>query len=291
MSDRDQTRKPRRTGGAALLGLLVACFGTGCGPTADDANGPMGVSEPELDLGQDWADPPASGGGVGGAAGRERQRWSIILETFSGEGHEQAAATMITELPRVNPRLTAAWVHTSPRGSTVVFGRYAGPDDPAAQRDMQWVKTLTIQDRPVFPRAMLSRLREGVESGLTPFELMSVRQQYPDLDPLYTLQIAVWGSFEGAMPWRDAQRRARAQVQQLRGQGYQAYVHTDPDVELSMVTIGLFDHRALNPRSGLYSPEIESLLRKFEAHLVNGEPVWDPIARRNQPPSLVLVPR
>jgi hypothetical protein len=65
-----------------------------------------------------------------------------------------------------------------------------------------------------------------------------------------------------------------------------------------MVTVGLFDKTALDPQSGLYSYEVEQLLRRFPEHLVNGEPLMEPLdfkhpqlGTRLQKPRLVLVPK
>ena len=75
-------------------------------------------------------------------------------------------------------------------------------------------------------------------------------------------------------------------------------MHHDDDLRLSMVTVGLFDHTAVDAESGLFAPEVDALLRKFPAHLVNGEPLRELLDRRRpglgtrvQAPRLVLVPR
>ena len=41
--------------------------------------------------------------------------------------------------------------------------------------------------------------------------------------------------------------------------------------ELSVVTVGVFDHRAYDSRSTLFSPEVEQLRREFPQHMINGE--------------------
>jgi hypothetical protein len=64
-----------------------------------------------------------------------------------------------------------------------------------------------------------------------------------------------------------------------------------------MVTVGLFDHTAYDAQSGIFAPEVELLIRKFPARLVNGEPLNEPVnprfpefGTRVQAPKLVLVP-
>ncbi|MHC5001754.1 MAG: hypothetical protein ACYTJ0_01385 [Planctomycetota bacterium] len=290
----------RRLAVAPLLLLPAACAtepeGERSGGNRAREQLAAALAEP-MDFGQDWdeglptslADPLAQDDSTA-AAEPSGPVWGIVLKTFSSEQHQRAAATMLTQLPQISPELGSSWVQTTPRGSIVAYGRYEGPDDPAAQRDLQWVKEITINNRRVFPRAMLSRLQRGDASSSSPYQLTSVRRKYPDINPLYTLQVAAWGSFGGAMSWSEVQQQAESDVRRLRGDGLPAYVHHDVNAQLSMVTVGLFDHRALNPRSGLYSSEVQALLRRFPVHLVNGQPVTNPVTRESQRPNLVLVP-
>ena len=138
---------------------------------------------------------------------RARTLLDTYLGTYTGEGHETSAARMVRDLPRVDPALSTSWVHSTERGSSVFWGRYAGPDDAAAQRDLQHVRGLAAAGRPVFPRALLSRVRLNVGSQ-SQYALLSVRDRYPKVDPLYTLQVAVWGVFESDLRYADIAARA-----------------------------------------------------------------------------------
>jgi hypothetical protein len=260
------------------------------------------VEAQDLDWGEDWQPPPApetrTAGADPGDAGRTTV-WSIVLVTYSDEGHREAAANVVEQLPTIAPELGAARVHTTSKGSMVVYGRYDGPQNDAAQRDLKWVKEITMGNRRVFPRAILSRINLGARRALHPHALRSVRLRHPNVDPLYTLEVALWGDFEsGKLAPADIRRRAEAYANELRAQGFEAYFHHDDDKRLSMVTVGVFDRTVIDPRSGFYGPAVEALLQRFPAHLVNGELLYEPIDRyrpargtRVQRPMLVHVPK
>ena len=263
----------------------------------------------EWGWGEDWASlPPAGSGaratrpaGSGAGSGGPATSWAIVLLTFSAEGHERAAANALQQLPAISPQLVgAAWVHTTENGSMVLHGHYDSPESAEAQRDLERVKTLTVSERQVFPRAILTRIRlPGAPRALHPHELYSARNRYPKVDPLYTLEVAVWGDFEsGKLSLAEIHRRAQAYAQELRAQGFEAYFYHDDDKRLSVVTVGLFDRRAIDARSGLYSPQVDALREQFPAHLVNGELLREPIDMRRphrgtrvQKPLLVHVPK
>jgi hypothetical protein len=319
---------PRRT--AAGFAVAIAAMVSGCDHGAakgsmagaeasrraaieswmwDPAEPAGGGTAAFADFGQDWDDglpsplaragtaAPASASGP--VAGKEpRSYWSIVLKTFTDEGHDQAAANMIASLPRVEPRLGAAHAHAVAKGTRVLFGEYEDPDDTDAQRDLAWIQAIKLGGRLVFPLAILVRIDEGGTGPAGALELRSARARFPGIDPLYTLQIAVWGQFgNDRLDRADLRRRAEEQVRRLRAEGVEAYYHHDEGVGLSMVTVGLFDRTAYDVQSGISSPELERLMQRFPQHLINGEPVSVPIDRRRpergvkpQGPQLVLVP-
>lgn len=226
--------------------------------------------------------------------------WSIVLQTFTEGDHRAAAGRMISQLPSIDPILAQARSHTTSSGSMVVYGEYDSPDSSAAQSDLDLIKGITISGRPVFGRAMLSRINLNAARGqYGQYELLSVRQRYPNVDPLYTLDIAIWGTDEetGSLTLEQAQAEAEAYARRLRAQGVDAYYHHDPDRGFSTVTVGLFDHNAIDPASGLYHRDVQAFLRRFPNRLVNGEPLHvyiDPqrpdLGTEAQAPRLVLVP-
>jgi hypothetical protein len=298
---------------AGLLAMLLACAAEpGATPPdssssardSGDVREPIETDAGDLDLGEDWITEieTARGAARSTAAtpGRRSSHWSIVLGTYSEMGHQTAAANMIRSASTIDPRLGSARVHTTSKGSMVVYGEYDGPDDPAARADLAWVKAIKLRERAVFPRAMLTRVHVDRARGrFRTNELLSVRLRFPDLHPLYTLQVAVWGDFEsGKLTLEEIHGQAEAYVRELRANGYEAYFHHDDDLQLSTVTIGLFDHTAIDAASGIYAPELERLMRQFPVHLVNGEPLKELIDRRRpqlgtrvQSPRLMLVPQ
>lgn len=304
---------------ALLLGVLLAlgCGGDGPGTAGLSSNSSAGAggvreSDRNLDLGEDWDDSwirelsaagsksgSASAGGPGPIGGRRSAYWGIVLGTYTHAEHAKAASNMVTSCATIDPRLGAAHVHTSAKGSTVIYGVYESSDDPAAQRDLKWIKDLEIQSRQIFPRAMLSRIAVGGSrhSG-DPYALASLRKRYPNVRPLYTLAVAVWGDFgSGALSPEEIRRRGAAYARELRGRQFESYYHVDEARNLSTVTVGAFGRDALDPQSGLYAPAVEALLQAFPAYLVNGEPLNEPIdphrpelGTRVQKPRLVVVP-
>lgn len=225
--------------------------------------------------------------------------WMVVLGTFSGDNQDQAAQTMLREVRTMDPMFQDAWIHKTTHGAIVGFGKFDTPDDPAAQKSLKLTRSIEINGRPVFSRAMLSRVTPSTRGAqLKPYALLNARRLYPNVNPLYTLDIGVWLTDEaGSMKLAEVRRRSEAYAQQLRAQGYEAYFHHDDDKQLSTVTVGLFDHRAIDPESGLLSPEVKALRDRFPARLVNGEVLNVPIDPRRpsigtevQRPFLVLVP-
>jgi hypothetical protein len=261
-----------------------------------------------FDLGEDWAEARASRGSRrgpaarhGGSATAERGAgggWAIVLGTFAGHDHERAANNMLRQIPSLTPDVAAARVHSTRTNSMVLYGSYTGPDDPQAAADLKRIHAINAQNRPVYPRAFLAPLSPTEDAGASPYALMSVRRVYPNVDPLYTLQIAAWTDLgTGEMSVDQIRRGAEAYVARLRAEGVEAYVHHNDTARVSVVTVGIFGRTAVDAETGLYSPEVQAMLRRFPHHLVNEELLEESISRRNpmetrpQEPRLVLVPR
>lgn len=225
--------------------------------------------------------------------------WTVVLKTFTASNHQRAAATMAAQIAMVAPELSAVRVHTTKKGSKVVYGSFDKATDSDAQAALKLIKQTKIRDRIAFPMAMLGRLRTNISSTLHPHNLLSARRAHPRTNLLYTLQVAMWGDFEsGKLTLKQIRSRAQAYTSKLRAQGYEAYFYHDDDKRLSMVTIGVFDHRVIDHQSGILSFEVQELLRKFPIHLVNGEVLDEPVDRHNmakgkkaQRPHLVEIPK
>lgn len=287
---------------------------------ADSASKLQPQPEP-LYLGQDWEQQGRSRGGASNAAGsgtpanratvaentaaRATSMWTLVLGTFSSDDHQVAANQMLSNLPQVAPQVRGATVHTTPRGSMVIFGSYTGRDDPAAKRDQDWLKTIKYQDRTVFNRVILTRLDLRLTQGqLHPHDLLSARRAYPEVDPLYTLDIAIWmadpdaKSAKDRVTYEQVKQKAEAYAAELRSRGEESYFYHDDVTQWSVVTVGLFNSKAIDSRSGLYNADVDALIRRFPVRLANGEPLME-FKNRLAPkqgtravvPRLVLVPR
>jgi len=285
-------------------------------------------SSPKADapyFGEDWATKsplrPATGraptdatttaannGNSSAVSSSASSTWSLVLGTFTGTGHVEAANQMIAGLPKIAPEIRGARVHTTSAGSMVVYGNYSGDDDPAAKADEASLKRIEFQGHRVFNHVMLTRLDLRMQKGqLSPNDLLFARQQHPKVDPLYTLDIAIWIANDDPkmgdlLSYDEVKRRAEAYATQLRAQGQEAYFYHDEVNKRSIVTVGLFDHRAINSMSGFYSDEVKELVKRFPARLNNGEPLnerlYVPTAKdsantytKPQTPVLVVVPK
>ncbi len=276
-----------------------------------------GIPDDELDLGDTWTGslepaqrrgaPPRSGARAqarqsapqSASGSAESAPWSIVLNTFSGEGHAEHARTMMANLGNIAPQLLdRAHIRSTDRGSMVLYSAYPDPDDQRAKRDLEMVKAITFREMQVFPRAFLTRAGAVAQRDDDPLALMTVRQRHPNVNPLYTLQVAAWSDLDsGQMTPDEVRRKAEAYAQELRAKGYEAYFHHEPGSRTSSVTVGLFDRTSYDVREGILDPALHRLFELFPEHLLNGEPALELIDRFNpkkgthpQAPVLVLVP-
>ncbi len=231
--------------------------------------------------------------------------WSILLRSVATETHQTDAREIQAVFAQAAPQLRSMWINSNDKGSMVLYGRFAGVDDPAAQEALRGVKNLEVinngaRTAPFFA-AMLVKIEsagDGLAQNFHPHDLRTVRRAHPRVDPLYTLQLAAWvGPEEDDNQWNQYRRQAEQYAGQLRTQGHEAWFYHDDTARISSVTIGTFDRRVINQASGLPSLELTQLYDQFPRHLVNGEELLvlenprDPDSRRiPQAPMLVEVP-
>lgn len=293
-----------------LVGLLgIAATLVGCGGNGSPGAGSGILTDREgggtLDLGSDWEGGGSGSGGPGRSPTDLNERstfWTILLQTFPTETgtHQEAANRLIQNAASLDPRFQNARVHTDRRGSLVIFGTYASADDPAAQRDLQGIKSIAVRGAPVFPRALLTRIRTAQDvATLRPIDLLSVRKGRPAGRTLYTLQVGVWGEFgSGALTWDEIRTQAERDVQKLRTAGYESYVHHDEDLLLSMICVGIFDGAAVDSSTAMVVDRgLRRLMNEFPSHIVNGDELREfkvsrvpRLGTRVQPSRVVLVP-
>jgi hypothetical protein len=228
-----------------------------------------------------------------------------VLGTFTDANHQSAAQNMISELRSIAPSVRGLRVHPTAKGSMVVYGAYPSREDESARRDIERLKAIKYQNRQVFPRVILTYLDlRPLQGELNPNDLRAAREAHPKVNPLYTLDVAMWDDFgSGQMKYEEIRRKAEAYATQLRLLGYDAYFYHDDVNQRSLVTVGLFDRTAINSTSGLYTSNVTDLIRRsFPQRLVNGEPMFeyqdtyankrkeDNVKLKPQTPVLVLVP-
>jgi hypothetical protein len=238
----------------------------------------------------------SSTAGSGSAPLRKQEgRWSIVLATVSGSNHEVNAKAILQKVQQESPEVRNAFIRPTERGSAVWLGRFHESNSPAAKAALARVRAITKGGRAVFGTAFMSVLPD--DSSIGPLDLRRARLMHPGINPLYTFQIAAWGTFGGnQISWAAVQKEAARYAGELRRRGHQAWYYHDSLTELSVVTIGVFDRRAYDAQSTLFSPEVELLRRKFPRHLINGEEVMvelksgDPRSRIPQECRLVVVP-
>jgi hypothetical protein len=306
----------------AALAALVAC---GDGPTQTQKRA-VGSAQPADGNGLDLIDPkddvmgdapragtkPAVAGSKHGTQGSapsatpatassasKKGRWSVILATFSEADHAAKAAAFRAQLVSQYPELRDAMVRRVGKGSAIVVGRFEAPDEAAAQAELKRVKAIERNKQKPFAGVMLMRTTSD-DAGGPPkqWDLRSLRAKYPNVRPLFTLQVGAWSTFgEKGTDYDKMRDSAERYCAELRKKGHEAWFLHDEDTETSIVAVGHFDRRAYDPKSTLFAPEVQDMMREFPANLVNGEPVLIPVDPRNpkgktkpQPCRLVEVP-
>lgn len=302
-SSKFRGRRGRRLARWTPLGLvMIFSILSACGEKAQDDEAslggeaprrlsgvtPAGVSEDEVFLQETVA-------ATRGPAAAPEGRWSLLLASVGGANHPIQAAGTRNEIAARYPQLRTAFVRPQGKGSAIWFGRFSSPSDPAAVQAREMVAGLVENGRRVFPKAFLSVLPD--DSPIGERDLRNLRLMYPGVDPLYTLQVGCWGTFNtDRITFDEVKRRAEARVEELRRAGHDAWYYHDSLTKMSVITVGVFDRRAYDSRSTLFSPEVEMLMAQFPVHRINGEDVMvqiDPDDRSTQVPQacrLVSVP-
>lgn len=216
-----------------------------------------------------------------GARTTDDSGWAILLERISGPQHEQRAAQRAGVIARALGRSDVR-TRLASSGSAVVVGGYSGPDDQRAQRDLQYVKSLSSGG--TRPYAMAILVPPPLEPGSTPqYDLTNAAKSLESIFT-HTLQVAV---FAGDEPVRraDAERYA----QQLRRRGVEAFYFHGRRV--SSVTIGTFTAADFDLNTGVVSPRLDRLQEEFPHNLYNGEVQRDPQTGEPWNSALVQIPR
>ncbi|MDZ4755397.1 MAG: hypothetical protein SGJ11_13000 [Phycisphaerae bacterium] len=202
--------------------------------------------------------------------------WSVLLMTFVGDNHAQSAIAARDQIAARVPQLREAFVRRVPQGSVLLVGAFTGPTDAAAQAKLKEVKQIIVDGQRAFPSVMLTRTTTDTRPP-GPFDVRKLREHFPDVHPLYSLQVAAWSTFgEKTLSRTEIRASAERYCKELRAKGFEAWVHHDDNTGTSVVTVGHFDHTAYDSKSTLFAPEVEILMKKFPRNLVNGGEVLIP---------------
>ncbi len=273
-------RKVFRARGLRVLGLIGIIFG-GCsndGSSKADRDAELRNQGIAVFGGTESSRAAASGGSQSAGGG-----WGILLESATGPDADRQArqrAAMVSQtLQRADVR-----IRTMPKGAAVILGSYAGPDDPRAQTDLEYIRSVQVQGQTPFRAAYLvPPPQAATDPGTMPqFSLENARREAGP-GRLYTLQIAAYESNKPA----EAKKAAEQAAAQLRRDGEMAFYHHGPN--RSMVTIGIFGPQAADPVMGALSAEVSTIQKRFPNHLFNGRTVL--VGGRPQESMLVEVPK
>lgn len=288
----------------ALFLPILLVFLSGCAPESTTPQSQRTfASSDDIDSSKwDFGEVEAGDSGSSQAVLRQRgDEYSIVVATFTGDYHAQSATATKAQLTAQYPQFGYSLVlRPRSRGSVLSYGRYQGYEDQQAQTDMARLrKMVTPQGRPLFAQVLLMKFKPPRHTqNLHPYDLWTVRREFPTMVPIFTLEVAVWGDFEsGEYPMAKRRRVAEGYASDLRKKGFEAFFYHNDDVGLSSVTVGLFDHNAVDAETGFFSPEVDAMLSRFPVRLVNGQEVqvyFDPanpsLGSNVQQPCLAEVP-
>ncbi|MFA5863460.1 MAG: hypothetical protein WC975_02100 [Phycisphaerae bacterium] len=170
--------------------------------------------------------------GCSGMQRDEGRGWQILVKRYYDENRDQKAGLVRESLRRVqginaqNVRINNFSDYTE-----IVYGQYSTLDDLNAKKDLQFIKSLVVQDQgvPPFYDAHLEQISEP-DPPIQPEWVITRTKGY------WTLQIA---QFYG-------EKRKQAAVElvsELRKEGIPGYVHHGP--VKSLVMIGSYPYNAV----------------------------------------------
>jgi hypothetical protein len=219
---------------------------------------------------------------VGAGCGTTGQRnLTIFLEEYSGRGAEAAAEDIRAQMTRSGFADVFVIRSIDTDTATVCIGHFGSADESAALKILKRLKDVRDEaGRPIYYKSKVVPIPENQPKNPWPLE------SAPD-KRYFSLQVAAWRG-PGFMV------KAQAYAEQLRQEGYEAYIHYTPDI--SMVTIGafgmdVFENPSVYGRIGvkpkIVSPAVLELMKRFPCQRVDGV-VTQP--NENQPSLLVEIP-
>jgi len=279
--------------------LTILLLGGGCA-SQSSSGGNQGTpnSSSLIDAGDEVLLTPeerSARSNAGGSPSSFQGNWSIALLTITGNDHQATAKALRSQIASKHPELRPLFLDEvgGGQGSAVFVGRFSSPTDPRCRALMEDIRQMTsAEGNRLFPRAMPGRPSSLVAASLHPHDLRTVRMGRSSSTPIYTLQIAQWGTFnDRSIEYEKCRAQAEAMARSLRARGFTAWFSHNDGRSLSSVNVGVFGTDAYDPRSTLFSPEVEMLMQRFPNLQVNGEVLLDPRSGVPRTPFLVEVPR
>lgn len=230
--------------------------------------------------------------------------WTIVLNTTTTSILPEDRVPHYVQRIQTEGRLPGAY---SKRDGEVIhfcYGRYAGPEDPSAQKDLARVRDLKAANGYPYRSAVLMPPLDRELLGGFPDLSLAASPEAQHADALYTVEIAIYRRPDQAPPTREDlsefRRLAETAAINLRTDGTQAfYSH---GLNSSSVTVGVFTERDFDTSQNppYRSPALLRTLDQFRHFSLNGEqmkvrlkdyPEDDPRAWRSEPSRVVNLPK
>jgi hypothetical protein len=259
--------------GLALGGLVVLSACGGGGGEKPKAQQPARETPKTAAFEPFSKEAPAVMGTLPTAAkGEQATEWSIVIVAASGEDAQAMASGALNKV-RLQGGLPDAYMERRGKSVVVAYGRYPGPGDAAAQRDLERIQTIEIDGARPFQSAVLAPpVFEALAGGIPEYNLAGVKKARGK-DAVYTLQVAMYTRMNTnvvkAEELAEFRKKAEEAVVNLRREGEEAFYYHGP--RGSMVTVGVFGPKDLDvTRPGAESFGLREARRKFPFNLVNG---------------------
>lgn len=216
--------------------------------------------------------------------------WAIATDQYSGVSHRQIAEQRVAQLRRATD-MPGFWVQDEGSRSTVYYGRYNSPQDPAGRDAMAKLRKANTRGDVRFGTLAFAPLIEAsgaLDETLAAYDLRRASQR-----GVYTLQIGYYESEDGSR-----KKSAEKAVAALREDEVRAYFYHGPN--RSMVTVGVFGDDAIVTSRGdgrqirtSYSQAVRALQERFPHNLANGATIDETRngSTTQQPSFLVRIPR
>jgi hypothetical protein len=251
-----------RFAAAGVLCLaLAACSGGGSKPAATRP----AESFP--------TDAPAARAGQG--VQEQQGAWSIVIAAGADEAAEAASRELLAKVQREGG-LPEAYAERRGKAVVIAYGRYSGPDDPRAQRDLARIRDITVDgEKPFIGAVLVPPPFEALPGSIPEYDLNNVKRTRGK-DALYTLQVAIYTRLDTNNPkpqeLAEFRKAAEKAVIELRREGEEAFYYHGP--RGSTVTVGVFgpeDHDPTKPGSDSFV--LREARRRHPLNLVNGAPL------------------